>query len=265
MNRHKSVVWVICAVLALSLVGCGAKQKAPEFQAQYYPECYDPIAKLCKDQDNSEEMKTAAKGAAIGALGGAVAGGLISGDWKGAAIGAAGGAVAGGLTGFFTARLSKISDQKARLAEYQKMLGESSKDWNLKTASVEKAYKCYREQIKLAKEQYKAKKISKEEFRARMAEIKAGIDNINTYWADAKSRINDQIADSEDFLKQQEAEAQKIADATKKQQALRNIQKTRTVASPKINTTKTDVAQAETMRDLTEKEYQDALAEFPEA
>ncbi len=208
MNRHKSVAWIICAILVFSLFGCGAKQNAPEFQAQYYPECYDPIAKLCKDQDNSKELKSAAAGAALGALGGAIVGGVASGDWKGAAVGAVAGAAVGGLTGFFTSRLSKINDRKARLAEYQKLLGEASKGWDLERASVEKAYDCYKRQVLALQKAVKEKKIKKEEFLARMSEIKAGIENINTYWADAEARIDENLADGEKFIAQQEKEDQ---------------------------------------------------------
>lgn len=199
---RKVFVGILSVMLAFSLAGCGAKQTAPEFNPQYYPACYDPIAKLCKDQDNSSEIKGAATGAAIGALGGALAGGLSSGSWKGAAVGAAAGAVAGGMTGFFTARLAKISDRNERLEAYLKDLDAASKNWDLEAASVEKAYKCYREQIALLKKNYQEKKISREDFSARMDEIKAGLENIDKYWADAQHRIDASIADSANFLEQ---------------------------------------------------------------
>lgn len=211
---RKVFVGILSVMLVFSLAGCGSKQTAPEFNAQYYPECYDPIAKLCKDQDNSSEIKGAATGAAIGALGGALAGGLSSGSWKGAAVGAAAGAVAGGMTGFFTARLSKISDRNERLKAYQKDLGDISKNWDLEAASVEKAYKCYTNQAVLLREQYKAKKISKEDFLARMNEIKAGMENIDKYWADAQHRMDANIADGEGFIAEQETkEVAKLAKA----------------------------------------------------
>lgn len=211
MNISKWGVWLVTVTLVFSLAGCGMKQNVATIDAKYYPECYDPIAKLCKDQDNTKELKGAATGALVGALGGALVGGLASKDWKGAAVGAVAGAAAGGMTGFFAGRLSKISDQKQRLAEYQKMLGEESKNWDIERASVEKAYKCYREQIKILKANYKAKKINKEEFLARTNEIKAGIENINTYWADAEARMNSALADGEAFVQEEEQKAQQAA------------------------------------------------------
>ena len=85
--HSKLVVYLVIATFLLSLTSCAAKQAVPEFNAQYYPQCYDPIARLCKDQDNSQEIKETALGALGGAAAGAILGGLASGDWKGAAIG----------------------------------------------------------------------------------------------------------------------------------------------------------------------------------
>ena len=207
MNISKWGVWLVTVTLVFSLAGCGMKQNVATIDAKYYPECYDPIAKLCKDQDNTKELKGAATGALVGALGGTLVGGLASKDWKGAAVGAVAGAAAGGMTGFFAGRLSKISDQKQRLAEYQKMLGDEAKGWDIKTASVEKAVKCYYEQIKAAEKAVTAKKMSKEEFRARMDEIETGLKNIKTYWGDVKADIDTRLADGKKFLQEEDQKA----------------------------------------------------------
>lgn len=45
---------IVCAVLATSLIGCSSNKLA-QFDGHYYPQCYDPIAKLCLDQDNAVE------------------------------------------------------------------------------------------------------------------------------------------------------------------------------------------------------------------
>lgn len=218
--------WLILAFFAFSLVGCATQNATPSFNARYYPQCYDPIAKLCKDQDNSQEVSGATTGALLGALGGAIIGGLASKDVKGAAIGAAAGAVAGGLTGYFATRLSKIRDRDQRLAEYQKILGENSRNWDLERASVEKAYKCYGEQIDLLIKAARDKKISKADFLARMNDIKSGIEYINTYWADSQHRMDTRLADGESFLQQQEAEDRKLAQA-QRVQAQKSMKATR--------------------------------------
>ncbi len=204
----KIVCCVLSAFMVFSLTGClGSKGPKPEaYQSQYYPECYDPIAKLCKDKDGTRMLKSAGKGALGGAVAGAAAGALIKGDWKGALVGAVVGAAAGAAIGATYQHLMDIKDQKQRLAQYQKELGESSQGWDLKRASVEKAYKCYREQIKHLTGLAKKKQIGKDEFLARMDDIKAGLDNIDKYWGDTQAEMDTTLADGDKFLEQQAKE-----------------------------------------------------------
>ncbi|MBQ9406669.1 MAG: glycine zipper 2TM domain-containing protein [Desulfovibrio sp.] len=246
----------ILLVLTFALVGCGAKAHAPQFHAQYYPQCYDPIDKLCKDQEHGSEVKSAAVGGLLGAIGGAVIGGLTSRDVRGALIGAAAGGVAGATIGFFKARLEKIQDRDQRLAEYQKILGENSESWDLERASVEKAYLCYGEQIRHLKMLAKKKQISREEFLARMHEIKAGIENINTYWANAQTRMDSRLADGEAFLTRQEAEDKKLA-AARRHAAHRQVQAQRQNTQRQRDKKNSDVAKLNSLRDSVTQELQD--------
>lgn len=227
-------IFVLALSLALVLGGCATKT-VPTFTAKYYPECYDPIDKLCKDQSNQSEAKGAVAGGLLGALGGAIVGGLATGKVEGALVGAGVGAAAGAVTGFFAARLNKIKDQEKRLAEYQNILGEKSKGWDLERASVEKAYKCYGEQIDLLTKAMRNKKISREEFKARMQEIKDGIEHINTYWADAQTRMDESLADGDKWLLQEDAAAAKAAQA--KQAAQRVSRQKKNTAQLKQTTT----------------------------
>lgn len=197
------------------MAGCAGKQ-TPTFTAKYYPQCYDPIDKLCKDQSNSREIGGAAAGAAIGALAGAGIGFLTTGKWQGAVAGAVAGGVAGGVAGFWKARLDKIQDQNERLAEYQRALGEQSAGWDLERATVEKSYQCYLEQIDLLKQAYKAKQITREAFLERANEIKAGVNYINTYWADAQSRMDETLVSGEKYLAEQDALVAQASAAEKK-------------------------------------------------
>lgn len=231
----------IAVALVISIAGC-ATQQTPTFQARYYPECYDPIDKLCKDQSNKEEVKGAVTGGLIGALGGALVGGLTTGKVEGALVGAAAGAAAGALSGFFAARLNKINDQNERLAEYQNVLGEQSQGWDLERASVQRAYQCYSEQINLLKKAVESKRITREEFLARMGEIKAGLNNINTYWAGAQTRMDEALADGENWLAQQDAEAERAkkkqemtAQINRQRQHTKKARQTNQVANNKVN------------------------------
>ena len=88
-------------------------------------------------------------------------GGIAKGDWKGAAVGAAAGAVAGGMVGFFQARLSKISDRNRTSGGIpEDTRPRTARDWDIERASVERAYKCYSDQIVALRKAAKAKKIS---------------------------------------------------------------------------------------------------------
>lgn len=246
----KSRLFLLSAMtLAIGLFGCSTS-KVPQIEAKYYPQCYDPIAKLCKDQDNSNEVKSSVVGGIFGAVGGAVIGGLASKDKKkGALIGALAGAAVGASVGFFKARLEKIEDREQRLAEYQTILGEVSDQWDLEKASVITAYKCYDEQISILQDLFKNKKISKEEFLERMNEIKQGLDNIQIYWADASTNIDSQMADGEKFLEEEEArikaeeEAKKIRaeEARKHRETVRRQKKNGELAMKKIKNDKEEV------------------------
>lgn len=245
--KSKLGTFVLALSMVLVLGGCATKT-APTFNAKYYPECYDPIDKLCKDQSHQSEIKGAVAGGLVGALGGAIVGGLTTGKVEGALVGAGVGAAAGAATGFFAARLDKIQDQKQRLAEYQNILGEKSQGWDLERASVERAYKCYGDQIDVLVKALRDKKISREEFKARMQEIKDGIHHINTYWADAQNRMDEILADGDKRLAQEDAAAAKEAQA---KQAMQRVaqQKKRTAQlkqstisqNDKINALKTDI------------------------
>lgn len=197
---------LLMAAIIICMGGCAGKS-VPQFNAQYYPDCYDPIDKLCKDQSYQQEIKETAGGALIGAATGALIGVLATGDWRGALAGGIAGGVAGGATGFFHAKYSKMKDQEQRLAQYQKDLGAEADRWDLERASVEKAYKCYREQIALLKQAWRNKQISKEAFLARANEIKAGVEHINTFWADAENRMNTTMLEGEKFLADEEKAA----------------------------------------------------------
>ncbi len=205
---------MIVIMIAFSILAC-AGRSTPTFNTKYYPDCYDPIDKLCKDESYQQEIKETVGGAVIGALGGALVGLLATGgDWRGAAAGAVGGAVAGGAAGFFHARYQKIQDQNARLEAYQKDLGQQADRWGLERASVEKSYQCYRNQMRVLTTSWKNKQISKQAFLDRAAEIKAGVEHINTFWADAENRMNTTMVDGEKFIADEEKAA--------KDQAIKN-------------------------------------------
>lgn len=255
----KVIAVILSFMLVFSLTACGNKDTAPVLEANYYPDCYDPIEKLCKDQGYVQKIKGAVIGATVGAVSGALIGALSL-DATGAATYAAMGAIAGAIGGYFTARLMMITDRNKLMEEYQKILGENSKDWDFNRASVEKAYRCYRKQIAMLTGAAKAKKISKEEFLARMNEVKAGIENINTYWADSQTGMDARFADGESFLKAQEKSDKKLLAGKELRQAEQDVQKMRSSAKQHKNKIHGEFALVDKVKERTEKEYQDAIA-----
>lgn len=212
----KTARFCLMVFISLSLTACAARGPGSNFKAQYYPECYDPVEQMCKDASGASEAKGAAWGAAGGALLGALLG-AASGDARNIAKGAVAGAVAGGVVGATTAHLSKISDQNKRLAALQQELGSQGSDLDLKRASAEVAYKCYRKQINLLKRQIHDKVITKREAEDRRAEIKAGLDVLKQYWAERASEYDSSLAEYDSFMA---AEAKKAATPEQKQRVV---------------------------------------------
>lgn len=241
---------VIFLALSLVMAGCAAKSNVPEFKTQYYSKCYDPINFLCKQRDNSELKSGLIWGAIAGLATGTVTY-LLTGKMSQAAVAAGVAALAVGSVGYFTARISKNKERDARLAEYQKYLGENSQGWDVERTAVEAAYKCYREQIQELKTLAKGKRISREEFMARMNDIKAGVEHINTYWADAQTRMDTRLADGEKFLAEQEEADKKLA-AGRQRAARAQLMAQRTNTQRQRAQKDKDVANINTLKNDTE-------------
>ena len=191
------------ALLILGLVGCAPTAKKAEFHANYYPECYDPITKLCKEEDHAQEIKTATKTALVPGFASFLITLALTRDIKTAAQVGLPTFFLSASAGYFTEHLKKVKDNE-RMAEYQKLLGQNSKGWDQTRITLEQSYQCYKKQINLLTQQMKAKKIDKVEFLARMDEIEHGITEIKTYSSSAHAKIDARLADGETFLKKQQ-------------------------------------------------------------
>lgn len=202
-------------VLMIALVGCAPKGPTTNFKAQYYPQCFDPIDRLCKDQDNTEKLKSAGTGALLGGLTGAAIGAATTGKWQGALAGAAIGAAAGGVAGYAYQHIKEIKDQNERLEAYKAQFGKEAEDLDLRKASTLSAYKCYQEQIKLVKQGLKNKTMSKKEAEARLAEISAGLEELKKFWDDRSNQFAAQQQEADKLIAEEEAQA-KTAAAKKK-------------------------------------------------
>lgn len=170
-----------------------------EFDAKYYPQCYDPISKLCKDNDYGKEVNNAVVGAISGALIGALIG-AATGKSENIAAGAAIGAGVGLVGGFVKARIEKIQDQDERLNELHAMLGEESETLDLEKSSVQAALKCYSKEIDRIKAAVKKKKMTKQEATDRMNEIKIGLANLKEFWKEKSAVIDSHVKDYDAFI-----------------------------------------------------------------
>lgn len=197
----------LALVAALMLPACATKPAGPDFQITYYPECYDPIDQMCKAQDNTGKAKGAAVGALFGAITGAALGAAATGDAKGAIIGGIAGAAVGGAAGYGIAHLNQIKDQKERLEALQAQLGQQANEMDLQQASVEKAYRCYRDRIAELKKGIKSGKISKKEAMARADEIRAGMSSLRKFWEGRDAAMQASLNEYDTFLANQEKEA----------------------------------------------------------
>lgn len=203
----KKTSFLALIMLSLVLVGCAPKGPTTNFKAQYYPECFDPIDRLCKDQDNTAKMKSAGAGALLGGLTGAVIGAATTGKWQGALAGAAIGAAAGGVAGYAYQHIKEIKDQNERLEAYKAQFGKEAEDLNLQKASVLSAYKCYQEQIKRLKEGMKNGSIKKDEAKARIAEISKGLEELKKFWDDRSTQFAAQQQEADNIMIEEEKKA----------------------------------------------------------
>ena len=97
MQRRAYLHLVCILVGGLLFSGCTSRYGEQRTKVNYYPQCYEPVAQLRKDENSTG--KSTAAGAAGGALLGALIGGLATGKVEGALAGAVAGGAAGAVGG----------------------------------------------------------------------------------------------------------------------------------------------------------------------
>ena len=155
MQRRVYLPLVFLLAGSLLFSGCTSRYGEQKTRVNYYPQCYEPVAKLRQDENSTG--KSTAAGAAGGALLGALIGGLATGKVEGALVGA----VAGGAN---------------YLAEYNRQMGAEAASMNRATAAAKLATKCYDQQFKLAVDQFKAGQLTRLELQDRYNEIRSGLE-----------------------------------------------------------------------------------------
>ncbi len=178
LTIHKLSVFALLFVFLLT-TGCAVKTPMPKINAEYYPQCYAPFKKLHESQVALQKRTIGytAGGAVVGAFGGALLG-LLRGNWQSVVIGGVTGAVAGGMTGYNLAKIQDIKDEQKRMMIYQvSMRADLVNSTEVEIAALQ-ALKCYIQEFENLQREYAEKRITKEEFSKRYAEIRTGITEI---------------------------------------------------------------------------------------
>ena len=171
-SRSLLILLLFCV---LSVTGCASKYGTQTTKVNYYPDCYSPINELRKTEFAVE--KSTAAGAVVGGVLGAIVGLAASGGKaSGAAIGAATGAVAGGAVGYGVGKSSQSSSDAALLADYNSRLDGSIRETDKATAAARIARQCYERQFTVAVSEFKAKRLSREQFNSRYQEVISGME-----------------------------------------------------------------------------------------
>ena len=174
MQRRAYLPLVFILVGGLLFSGCTSRYGEQRTRVNYYPQCYEPVNQLRKDENSTG--KSTAAGAAGGALLGALIGGLATGKVEGALAGAVAGGAAGAVGGNIYGKSQERQRDPAYLAEYNRQMGAEAASMNRATAAAKLATRCYDQQFKLAVDQYRAGQITRLELQDRYAEIRSGLE-----------------------------------------------------------------------------------------
>lgn len=202
---------VFLLTLCLLSAGCASKYGPQLTQANYYPQCYRPVAEL--RQDESSVNTSTGVGTAGGALLGALIGGLASGKWEGAAVGAVAGAAVGAVAGHAYGTSRQRSQDREKLATYLRQIDGETAGMNRASAAAKVAIQCYDRQFKEAAAALKTGRITRQDFTDRYTEIRSGLEET--------SRILKVTASSID---EKDQEYQRVLAASQQQDATRVAQ-----------------------------------------
>lgn len=198
---------LLCALMGVVLLstGCASKYGAQMTTVNHYPDCYAPISELRQSEYRAE--KSAAGGAVAGAALGALIGYLATGKGSGAAVGAATGAVAGGAAGGIYGSQAQKSEDAARLAEYNSQLDGNIREANKATAAAKVARQCYERQFKVAAAEFKAKRLTKDQFNSRYIEVTNGMEEAASILGQVNRNNSEIAAEYNRALQQERARA----------------------------------------------------------
>jgi hypothetical protein len=165
---------VSLVVVAALLGGCVTTQEQRIGAADPGDQCRPYVVAL--DSTGNFFAEDIMKGAFVGAAGGALLGGLIGGNLRGAAIGAAAGALAGAATGYWMALNQQSQDQAVLAGRVQGDLARENAEIDRSQQAFDALMDCRFGQAKAVRQDVAERKITLEQGRARMDQIRAWSD-----------------------------------------------------------------------------------------
>jgi uncharacterized protein YcfJ len=163
----------LVAVVAL-LGGCVTTQEQRIGAADPGDQCRPYVVAL--DSTGNFFAEDIMTGAFVGAAGGALLGGLIGGNLRGAAIGAAAGALAGAATGYWMALNQQSQDQAVLAGRVQGDLARENAEIDRSQQAFDALMDCRFGQAKAVRQEVAERRITPDQGRARMDQIRAWTD-----------------------------------------------------------------------------------------
>ena len=189
MARSGMVAVVSASLVLSSLTGCVTTQTQRIGSDDGTDACRAYVVAL--DSTGNYFAEDMLKGAAIGALGGALIGGLVRGSWKGAAIGAAGGALVGGLGGYWKSKQDQKKDQA--VPSFVSDMKQDGQQIDKTQAAFKNLTACRRAEAKKIRADYAAGTITRDEAQSRLRRLAAqahkDVDILNAITGNADKRL----------------------------------------------------------------------------
>lgn len=227
-------ILILACVGTLFLSGCASKYGEQKTRVEHYPDCYQPIADLRKSEHSV--ATSTATGAVLGGILGGVVGYLATGKASGAAVGAGVGAAAGGTAGYVKGKSDKEQNDAQRMAAYVERMDGDISGLDIATAAAKAARQCYERQFEVAVSEFKAKNITKDQFRARYTEINSGMEEASRILGDVAGS-GDQV--SKDYQAALDSEAQRLGVPKDEVQAMKRPAAAPAKPAPKVAKAKT--------------------------
>ena len=173
---QRSLVAILMLCLAsVGLSGCASTYGKQTTKVELYPDCYEPIKTLRKEENRP--VNSAVTGAAAAGFFTLATCAIINRDVSASCVGqAAVSAAAGATAGYFLGVQQKSRDENSRMAYYLQDIEGDISGLNIATASARMSIQCYQKKFDASLAQYKKKSISREQLEASYKEIKSGLD-----------------------------------------------------------------------------------------